>query len=437
MRKSNLLGGALLFAALFVNTSCKEIFGNMDLSGDTTVSSYVAINTATKTAAPAEEFTLSITKIGDGTVTWSSSDPAIAEVQGAGLSAKVIAKKSGNATITANVAAAGNYQAGSAKCAVAVRIQNFEQLKAELGDETTEVKAYLAENANIVFDANQNVVGKKVFIIGDEQKPATFVVTKQFTFDNDFEISNVTLDFTNQSNDFLKFMGEATELTKFEGVKFENVKAIGMKKCLFNMNSKQTYLMNNFSIINSVIEMTADQPIINFKSSGCAYNINIDKSTMYCSSTDDAIAKKALPYTSQSGKGITQLDENGKQTFNITNSTFYNLSKSANFFTLAKNSQKWLVYNVNNNIFVDCGKDKQTIIGINQGQQSDNPTWTVSGNVINYGGNDRCADEKNPYSTKATPIVNSIAKVVSFKDAAKGDFTQSDADAGDPRWKKL
>ena len=98
----------------------------MDLSGDTTVSSYVAINTATKTAAPAQEFTLSITKIGDGTVTWSSSDPAIAEVQGAGLSAKVIAKKSGNATITANVAAAGNYQAGSAKCAVAVRVQTYD-----------------------------------------------------------------------------------------------------------------------------------------------------------------------------------------------------------------------------------------------------------------------------------------------------------------------
>ena len=153
MRKSNLLGGALLFAALFVNTSCKEIFGNMDLSGDTTVSSYVAINTASKTAAPAEEFTLSITKIGDGTVTWSSSDPAIAEVQGAGLSAKVIAKKSGNATITANVAAAGNYQAGSAKCAVAVRVQNAEQFDADLTAKASDeaINIFLADNAKLDF----------------------------------------------------------------------------------------------------------------------------------------------------------------------------------------------------------------------------------------------------------------------------------------------
>ena len=407
----------------------------MDLSGDTTVSSYVAINTATKTAAPAEEFTLSITKIGDGSVTWSSSDPAIAEVQGAGLSAKVIAKKSGNATITANVAAAGNYQAGSAKCAVAVRIQNFEQLKAELGAETTEVKAYLAENANIVFDANQNVVGKKVFIIGDEQKPATFVVTKQFTFDNDFEISNVTLDFTNQTNDFLKFMGEATELTKFEGVKFENVKAIGMKKCLFNMNGKQNYLMNNFSIINSVIEMTAAQPIINFKSSGCAYNINIDRSTMYCSSDDvDNIVKKALPYTSQTGKQVPQLDPDGKQTFNITNSTFYNLSKTANFFTLAKNSQKWLTFVVKNNIFVDCGKSKQVIQGLNGGGISTNPTFDVDSNVFNFDGADQSETEVSPNSNQ--PNKNNIAAVITFKDAAKGDFTQSNVQVGDPRWIK-
>ena len=372
--------------------------------------------------------------ISDAAPKFESQTPTIATVDP--QTGAVKALKSGDARIKISLPDNGLYLDASAIIDIKVRVQNTEQFYANVKAFADGDQILFAEGASIEMKENIALKGK-AYIVGDKNKPATIVVTKQFTFDNDFEISNVVLDFTGQTNDFLKFVGEAEELTKFEGVKLENVKAFGMKKCLFNMNSKQKYLMNNFSVINCVIEMTAAQPIINFKSSGCAYNINIDKSTMYCSSTDvDNVVKKALPYTSQTGKGITELDENGKQTFNITNSTFYNLSKTANFFTLAKNSQKWLVFNVNNNIFVDCGKTGQTIIGINQGQQSDNPTWAASGNVINFGGEDKSATEKNPYKSKANPIVESIAKVVAFKDAANGDFTQSDANAGDPRWIK-
>ena len=188
----------------------------MDLSGDTTVSSYVAINTASKTAAPAEEFTLSITKIGDGTVTWSSSDPAIAEVQGAGLSAKVIAKKSGNATITANVAAAGNYQAGSAKCAVAVRVSTFGQLKTELEAKGTEVSVYLADAANIEWDVDEDIdaTGKKVAIIGGTN--TTMAVKKAIQIDNDFALSNVKIDFSEQASYFVGFKMQQRKLLRLE-----------------------------------------------------------------------------------------------------------------------------------------------------------------------------------------------------------------------------
>lgn len=428
MRKSNLLGGALLLAALFVNTSCKEIFGNMDLSGDTTVSSYVAINTATKTAAPAEEFTLSITKIGDGTVTWSSSDPAIAEVQGAGLSAKVIAKKSGNATITANVAAAGNYQAGSAKCAVAVRVQTFDQFKAELTAETTEANVYVADAANIEFNENLDISGKKVAIIGNQSNPATIVVTKQFTIDDDFVMKNLKLDFSGSTSNFVKFKEEQTETKKMEGVIFENIEAVKLQKPLFYSNCKG-FLMNNFSIINSVIELAAAQKIVDFSKGSSAYNINIDKSTLYSSATS-----YTQTYTSQGGEKLTDLDADGIQTFNITNSTFYNLSKNVNFFSHRQNSQKWLKFVVKNNIFVDCGKSKQVIQGLNGGGTSTNPTFDVDSNVFNYGGADESATEVSPNSDQ--PNKNNIAAVITFKDAAKGDFTQSNVQVGDPRWIK-
>lgn len=398
----------------------------MDLSGDTTVSSYVAINTASKTAAPAEEFTLSITKIGDGTVTWSSSDPAIAEVQGAGLSAKVIAKKSGNATITANVAAAGNYQAGSAKCAVAVRVNDFEQLKTELAAEGTEVKVYLADAAVIEMDEDVDITGKKVAIIGGTNTAMT--VKKAFQIDNDFALSNVKIDFSEQASYFVGFKNATEEVVKIGDVTFENIVAKNMKQPLFASKQKN-YLMNNISITNSIVEMGSNKNVIDLSSGSSAYNINFEKSTIYAT-----VSHSTATFKSQSGQKIIDLDESGIQTFNLLNSTFYNLTYNANFFQHRQNSQTWLKFVVKENIFVNCGKSNQVIQGLNGGGTSKNPTFDVDSNVFNFDGADQSETEVSPNSDM--PNKNNIAVVITFKDAAKGDFTQSDANAGDPRWIK-
>ena len=287
----------------------------MDLSGDTTVSSYVAINTATKTVAPAEEFDLSITKIGDGTVTWSSSDPAIAEVQGAGLSAKVIAKKSGNATITANVAAAGNYQAGSAKCAVAVRVSTFGQLKTELEAKGTEVSVYLADAANIEWDVDEDIdaTGKKVAIIGGTNTAMT--VKKAIQIDNDFALSNVKIDFTNQSSYFVGFKNATEEVVKIGDVKFENIEAKNMKQPLFASKQKN-YLMNNISIINSIVEMGASKNVLDFSGGSGAYNVNFENSTIYAS-----VSHTTGMFKNNGGQGVREIDADGTMTFNFTKST--------------------------------------------------------------------------------------------------------------------
>lgn len=398
----------------------------MDLSGDTTVSSYVAINTATKTAAPAEEFTLSITKIGDGTVTWSSSDPAIAEVQGAGLSAKVIAKKSGNATITANVAAAGNYQAGSAKCAVAVRVNDFEQLKTELAAEGTEVKVYLADAAAIEMDEDVDITGKKVAIIGGTNTAMT--VKKAFQIDNDFALSNVKIDFSEQASYFVGFKNATEEVVKIGDVTFENIVAKNMKQPLFASKQKN-YLMNNISITNSIVEMGSNKNVIDLSSGSSAYNVNFEKSTIYAT-----VSHTTATFKSQGGQKIIDLDESGIQTFNLLNSTFYNLTYGANFFQHRQNSQTHLKYVAKNNIFVNCGKSNQVIQGLNGGSKSTNPTFDVDSNVFNFDGADESATEVSPNSNQ--PNKNNIAAVITFKDAAKGDFTQSNVQVGDPRWIK-
>ena len=311
---------------------------------------------------------------------------------------------------------------------MAVRVQTFDQFKAELTAETTEANVYVADAANIEFNENLDISGKKVAIIGNQSNPATIVVTKQFTIDDDFVMKNLKLDFSGSTSNFVKFKEEQTETKKMEGVIFENIEAVKLQKPLFYSNCKG-FLMNNFSIINSVIELAAAQKIVDFSKGSSAYNINIDKSTLYSSATS-----YTQTYTSQGGQKLTELDEDGIQTFNITNSTFYNLSKNTNFFSHRQNSQKWLTFVVKNNIFVDCGKSKQVIQGLNGGGTSTNPTFDVDSNVFNFDGADQSETEVSPNSNQ--PNKNNIAAVITFKDAAKGDFTQSNVKVGDPRWIK-
>ena len=71
---------------------------------------------------------------------------------------------------------------------------------------------------------------------------------------------------------------------------------------------------------------------------------------------------------------------------------------------------------------------------MNGGQSGANPIWTINGNVFNFEGADTSAAETT--GDDAEPVSESIQVVVAFADAANGDFTQSDAQAGDPRWIK-
>jgi hypothetical protein len=71
---------------------------------------------------------------------------------------------------------------------------------------------------------------------------------------------------------------------------------------------------------------------------------------------------------------------------------------------------------------------------MNGGQGGKNPEWFVTGNVFNFEGADTSADESTGDDDQ--PITDSKAVVVNFADVAFGDFTQSDAEAGDPIWIK-
>ena len=62
------------------------------------------------------------------------------------------------------------------------------------------------------------------------------------------------------------------------------------------------------------------------------------------------------------------------------------------------------------------------------------PTFDVDSNVFNWNGADESGIEVSPNSEQ--PNKNNIAALIVFKDAANGDFTQSNVKVGDPRWIK-
>lgn len=431
----------------------------MDLSGDTTVSSYVAINTATKTAAPAEEFTLSITKIGDGTVTWSSSDPAIAEVQGAGLSAKVIAKKSGNATITANVAAAGNYQAGSAKCAVAVRVQTGEQFAKDLEAKKSDDKIviYLADNANI--DLSEQT-GNTTFpvnteVLGTEGKPATITMGKKgFAVNQGLTIQNAEIDATavtetlitlkDSKKKVVKTDGTESEYLKYDDLILRNltIKAVGKNFVKINDNARADNILVDNCIIDFVKGLNSNNEMVYstiFAFGNAFYNnFTIQNSTLYSKDGHNQylIQSHAKP------ANLEKVDDTypGTVTTTLDHVTMYQIAKGKQMNNSNGNmkGQKYLTQNLTNCILVYSGSNNSCVKGWLFGQESTSPTLTYQNNTY---WND--ADFSDSWTSKSCGDKSGteIKTFDGFKDAAKGDFTitsgvQKEKQTGDPRWVK-
>ena len=217
----------------------------------------------------------------------------------------------------------------------------------------------------------------------------------------------------------------------------KDVTVKGMTKA-FYASAGKNYLYNDFLIQNCVIELagTAGNDF-DFRKGGVAKNFTIDQSTIYA----PAATTNSL-YTSQSAQRGTEAPGVTTQTFSITNSTLYNIAKAKNFFTHRQANQTWLAYTIKNSVFVNVGKSGQVVKGINQGQSGANPTWDIEGNVFNFDGADTSAAEST--GDEAEPVTGSIAGIVTFTDAANGDFTptlllapgsmSAPESIGDPRW---
>ena len=231
--------------------------------------------------------------------------------------------------------------------------------------------------------------------------------------------------------------GDLTEVTEVEAVKISGVTVKGLKQALFYSTGKN-YKINDFVVDNSVVEVAADVTTLDFTKGSAAVNFTVTNSTIYA-----PVATTKSLYSSQGGQKVTEVGDDLTQTFTFKNNTMSNLAPTKNFFSHRQSNQTWLAYDVEGNLFADCGKSGQVIKGMNGGQGGANPTWTIKGNAFNFGGADTSAAEDTGDTTEGETVQNSVAGVMAFTSVETPDFggtftLAADATApetlGDPRW---
>ena len=228
-----------------------------------------------------------------------------------------------------------------------------------------------------------------------------------------WEQQNATIDASGLEGPMITTPAEAPEEWVKGQILVDDVTVKGLKKALFASAAKN-YFYEQFSIWGSVIEVAADVTTLDF-TKGSVASLMISSSTIYAPTA----TTKAF-YSSQSGQKATEYAEDAQQSFIIFGSTLYNLAPGKNFFTHRQANQTWLTYNLQNNIFVNCGKSGQVVKGVNGGQSGKNPKWMIVSNLFNYDGKDTSAEESTGDADE--PVEKSIPGVVTFADAAAGDF---------------
>jgi hypothetical protein len=245
--------------------------------------------------------------------------------------------------------------------------------------------------------------------------------------------NGATIDASALEGNFIERTTAPEEWTE-GNVAITGVTVKGLKKALFYSGVKSYF--GDVTIDNCVVEQAGDATTFDYTKGSTAVNFTVTNSTFYAPT-----ATTMSFYSSQGGQKTTEYSDDAVQTFTFANNTMYNLATGKNFFSHRQSNQKWLKYVVKNNVFVNCGKSGQVIKGMNGGQSGMNPTWDIDGNAFNFEAEGTMTDTSASEETADAeePVKNSVAGVVVFADAAKGDFTlgacpAKDASIGDPRW---
>ena len=204
----------------------------------------------------------------------------------------------------------------------------------------------------------------------------------------------------------------------------------GMKGAFIKDNQKT--LLQKLTIDNCVIEMPAsNKNFIDFNGKGYVGEVKVQNSTIWA-------ADKNTGFFAQYGSRPKNVNGDWLQVFDVQNSDIINIANGKNVCDLKQNGTAQNVYILKDNIFVDCGKNGQTVVGFNKGQASATPQWEVTGNSFVWGG--VCTNAAEAEKAGNDIVQDCVDGVPEFADAANGDFTLGQSSdqrkyrVGDPRW---
>lgn len=275
-------------------------------------------------------------------------------------------------------------------------------------------------------------------------KDAAYTISAPIVVPNSLVINGngATIDASSLTGDnaIIKLPAGVTDYTTFGEILFNDVNMKVATRLVYGNKSK--FWVEKIGVENSTISVdgTFKKSIFDFNGGGNVKLLSVNKSTIYA---NPKIGQNGGFFSSQSSQKPTEFGASETQTFQITNSTLYNITNGNNMVTLRENNKPYLNFIFKNNVIVDCGKNKEFFKGFGGGNACANSTWDVDGNLINFNGADTNANEV--CGKGAEDVKNSIAAIVAFENAAEGKFdgelgvatvpTTETVTVGDPRWK--
>ena len=304
---------------------------------------------------------------------------------------------------------------------IAAALEEAKAKVAKVGDITINLAADGDYTLGATLTAPNNI-----YVYGNE---GTVTVTEEMT--GDFITLNGTEVFA------MKSETEASDHYLIPSVEIRGLNLKGLKGAL--VKDAQKTLVENLVIDYSNIEMPAsNKNVLDFNGKGYAGKVAVTNSTIWA-------ADKNTGFFAQYGSRPKNINGDWTQEFDIEKSTFVNIANGKNVCDLKQNGTAQNVYTLKNNIFVDCGKSGQTVVGFNKGQTSATPAWDVTGNYFAWGG--ACVNaaetEKAGQKDSEDIVKNCVEGTLAFTDAANGDFNgrftlADDAEAsealGAPMW---
>ncbi len=281
-------------------------------------------------------------------------------------------------------------------------------------------KFLLEENAR--YQVKQSIVTDKTLIISG----------KNVKIDVKHADAFIVLDGTTELAK--KADGTDSDHKLIATVKISGLTIQGLQGSL--LKDLQKTLAENVEINNCVVEIPAgNKNVLDFNGKGYAGKAVVKNATIWC-------AGKNTGFFAQYGSRPKNVNGDLLQEFDVQNSTIVSIASGKNFCDLKQNGTAQNVYVIKNNIFSDCGKNGQTVVGFNKGQASATPAWDVTGNSFLLNGEDNNAAEISKAGKKGGEdiVQNCVEGAPGFLKPAEGDFTlsaysnQFSQKTGDPRW---